>query len=71
MNKSVLFDQFPELQSKSLLLRKMIHTDSDDLFEMISNIEIYKYNAGIPQRNCQVRGLIQLFVPNVDSGTAN
>lgn len=54
MNKAILFNQFPVLQSDSLLLRKMIETDTDALFEMISNVELYKYNAGIPKKNKKI-----------------
>ncbi|QYR22422.1 GNAT family N-acetyltransferase [Paenibacillus sp. sptzw28] len=54
MNKAVLFDQFPTLQSDSLLLRKMVETDTDAFFDMISNTELYKYNAGIPKKNKKI-----------------
>ena len=37
MNKKVLFEKFPHLESNELILKKVEFDDYNDLFEILSN----------------------------------
>jgi len=45
MNKELLFGKFPYLESNILILKKVETQDVNDLFEILSNENIFKYRA--------------------------
>lgn len=51
MNKKLLFDKFPYLESDELILKKIEEKDSDDLFEILTNEKVFKYRPGNPLKN--------------------
>ena len=48
MDKNLLFEKFPYLESDELILKKVEPQDSDDLFEILSNDNLFKYRPGNP-----------------------
>lgn len=43
MNKKLLFEKFPYLESDELILKKVEDKDADDLFEILTNENVFKY----------------------------
>jgi len=48
MKKDLLFCKFPCLESKEVILKKVENKDADDLFEILTNKNIFKYTPGNP-----------------------
>jgi len=46
MNKELLFKSFPYLQSNEITLKKVEPDDINDLFEILSNENLFKYRPG-------------------------
>lgn len=51
MNKKLLFEKFPHLESDELILKKVEDKDADDLFEILTNENVFKYRPGNPLKN--------------------
>jgi len=48
MNKISLFEKFPELETNKVILRKIENNDANDLFDILTNENIFKYTPGNP-----------------------
>jgi len=48
MNTSVLFKKFPYLETKELILKKVEDKDVNDLFNILTDAELFKYRPGNP-----------------------
>ena len=48
MNKKLLFEKFPCVESNELVLKKVEPQDANDLFELLTNENLYKYKPGNP-----------------------
>ncbi len=53
MNKKVLFEKFPHLESNELILKKVEFDDYNDLFEILSNENLFKYRPGNPWKTLE------------------
>jgi len=51
MNKQLLFQQFPHLESCGILLKKVDLADAEDLYEILTNENLFKYRTGNPLKN--------------------
>lgn len=51
MNKSLLFEKFPYLESDELILKQVECKDVDDLFEILTNKSLFKYRPGNPLKS--------------------
>lgn len=59
MNKILLFERFPYLESDELILKKVEADDVNDLFEMLTNENLFKYSPGKPWKTLDaVRNVI-------------
>lgn len=43
--RQLLFKKFPQINTQSLLLRKLEHSDSEKLNELLNNVEIQKHQT--------------------------
>ena len=48
MNKNMLFGKYPYLESKGLILKKVEPQAANDLFEILTNENLFKYRPGNP-----------------------
>ena len=48
MNKRLLFSDFPCLESDELILKKVEPCDADDLFEILTNKNLFRHRPGNP-----------------------
>ncbi|MCL2775391.1 MAG: GNAT family N-acetyltransferase [Oscillospiraceae bacterium] len=48
MNKELLFEKFPYLESDMLVLKKVESEDANDLFAILSDAEVFRYRPGNP-----------------------
>lgn len=56
------FQQYPRLQSDTLVLRKIEPDDADDLFEIYSDEALFRYTPGSPRKTLEaVRHMIGHF----------
>lgn len=53
MNYKKLYEEFPYLESKEIVLKKISDSDAEDLFEIHSNENLYKFKPGVPKKNLQ------------------
>ena len=51
MNKKLLFEKFPRLEAHELILKKVEPQDINDLFELLTNENLYKYKPGNPLKS--------------------
>lgn len=51
MNKQLLFEKFPYLESDELILKKVEPQDSNDLFDILTNENLFKYRPGNPLKS--------------------
>lgn len=48
MNKKALFEKFPRLESDEVILKKVEPDDCSDLYEILSNKNLFTYRPGNP-----------------------
>ena len=48
MNKKLLFEKFPHLETDEIILKKVEPHDAGDLFEILTNENLFKYRPGKP-----------------------
>ena len=53
MNKELLFGKFPYLESDTLVLKKIERGDVNDLFEILSDEELFRYRPGNPWKTVE------------------
>jgi len=53
MNKDILFNKFPCLETKDIILKKIENEDADNLFEILTNKNIFKYTPGNPLKTME------------------
>jgi len=51
VDKSKLFEKFPVLKTDDIVLKKVEIEDADNLFEILTNKNIFKYTPGNPLKN--------------------
>ncbi|MCL1823205.1 MAG: GNAT family N-acetyltransferase [Oscillospiraceae bacterium] len=51
MNKELLFKNFPILESEELNLKKVEPCDAEDLYEILTNVNLYRYKPGNPLKS--------------------
>ncbi|WP_379137871.1 GNAT family N-acetyltransferase [Paenibacillus sp. sgz500958] len=51
MNISSVFGQFPEIQSETIVLKKVAETHLDDVFDIFNNDRVFEYCGIIPKHN--------------------
>lgn len=53
MNKDLLFSKFPCLETKEIILKKIEIEDANNLFEILTNKNIFKYTPGNPLKTME------------------
>lgn len=62
MNKDKLFSEFPFINEEGLILRKIGISDLDNLYEIYSNENLFKYRPGNSKKNIDtVKNMISHF----------
>jgi len=51
MKTDLLFGKFPHLEMDDIILKKVEDKDLNDLFEILTNAELFKYRPGKPLKN--------------------